>query len=142
MNIHSDCLFCNIVARKIPSSIVFEDKDFLAFLDIMPINKGHILIIPKKHYIDIFDLKDDVLANYLKTIQKIAKAVKEAMKCDGINIGMNNGKAAGQAVFHAHIHIMPRFEADGYDMWKGKKYETTNEMQQIALSIRKLLERK
>ena len=115
-----DCIFCKIVKGEIPSAKVYEDKNILAFLDITPVNFGHTLVIPKEHYKNIHDTPDDVLAKLFPVVKKIADAVKKGMAVEGINIGMNNGEAAGQVVSHFHIHVMPRSPNDGHKLWHGK----------------------
>jgi len=117
-----DCVFCKIARGELSSYKVYEDENFLAFLDITPVNPGHVLLIPKEHYKDLFELPNNVLREMAPLLKKVARAVKGGMQVGSINIGMNNGKAAGQLVGHAHIHIMPRFEGDGYKLWHGEKY--------------------
>jgi diadenosine tetraphosphate (Ap4A) HIT family hydrolase len=104
------CIFCKIVQKQAPSSVVYEDSQVLAFMDIRPVSEGHTLIIPKPHYESIFDTPDDLLAQTHKVTKKIAIAVKTAVKADGISIIQQNGAAAGQEVFHLHVHVIPRFE--------------------------------
>jgi diadenosine tetraphosphate (Ap4A) HIT family hydrolase len=104
------CIFCKIVQKQAPSSVVYEDSQVLAFMDIRPVSEGHTLIIPKPHYESIFDTPDDLLAQTHKVTKKIAIAVKSAVKADGISIIQQNGAAAGQEVFHLHVHVIPRFE--------------------------------
>lgn len=134
----NECIFCKIIKGEIPSDKIYEDDNFLAFLDITPINIGHALLIPKKHYKDIFEIPDNTLCEIGPIIKKIANAVKDGANADAINIGMNNGSVAGQVVFHAHIHIMPRFSDDGYRLWHGKEYKK-DEAQKIAENIRKFI---
>ncbi len=117
-----DCIFCKLVAREIPAQIVYEDERTIAFLDINPINPGHTLVIPKKHSTDIFEIDEEDWAAVMHTSRIIAHALEKALKTDGINIGMNNRAGAGQVVFHAHIHVMPRFEGDPHKLWPGKPY--------------------
>lgn len=117
-----DCIFCKIIKGEIPCHKVYEDEVFLAFLDIKPINLGHTLLLPKDHHRNLFDLPEEVLSKIGPVIQKIAVAVKDASKAEGINIGWNNESAAGQLVFHSHTHIMPRFKNDGYEHWRGQEY--------------------
>jgi histidine triad (HIT) family protein len=119
----ADCIFCKIIKGEIPCSKIYEDKDVLAFLDIMPITKGHTLVVPKKHSENIFDIGEKELYAVMKAVKKLAPAVKEAVSADGINIGINNNKAAGQLVPHAHVHIIPRKEGDGLKSWENRKYE-------------------
>lgn len=132
----NDCLFCQIVAGKIPAEKIYEDEDFIAFLDIKPINLGHTLIVPKTHSRNLFDLPKDLLEKVGPMIQKIALAVKDGAGADGINIGWNNESAAGQLVFHAHIHVMPRFTNDGYEHWHGQDV-TVEDLKTIAEKITK-----
>lgn len=105
-----DTIFKKIIAREIPAYIIYEDEQVLAFLDINPIRKGHVLIIPKHPSVDIFDTEPDVFAHMAKVAQKIAQTVKETVGAKGVNLHMNNGSEAGQDVFHAHLHVIPRFE--------------------------------
>jgi len=135
----TDCIFCKIVDSKIPSSKVYEDKDFLAFLDIMPVNKGHVLVIPKKHYVNLFDIPEEVLADLIKIVKKVAGAVKSGVNADGINLMQSNGVPAGQEVMHIHFHIMPRFKEDELKHWPRKKY-VDSEMDEYKDLIKKFLE--
>jgi histidine triad (HIT) family protein len=101
------CVFCKIIRKELPASIVYEDDNVIAFLSNRPVNEGHTLVVPKKHYIDIYDIPE-AKASYLFGITKrIANCVKEAMVPSGIRIVQNNGIAAGQVVFHLHIHVIP-----------------------------------
>ncbi|MDO8572860.1 MAG: HIT family protein [bacterium] len=131
----NDCLFCKIINGDIPSAKVYEDQHSYAFLDIKPINAGHTLLVPKKHFANLYEMPDDVLANLTPTIKKLAIAIKKSVGADGINIGMNNDSAAGQLVFHAHIHIMPRFKNDGHEHWHGKPYQD-GEIDNVAQKIK------
>jgi histidine triad (HIT) family protein len=115
-----DCIFCKIVAGELPSYKVYEDGNVLAFLDIAPINKGHVLVIPKKHYETTLETPDELVTHLALTVKKIAAAVMHATGAHAVNIGINNGAESGQVVFHTHWHIMPRFSGDGYELWKGK----------------------
>ena len=119
----NDCLFCKIVAGEIPATKIYEDEDTLAFLDANPVNPGHTLVIPKKHSRNIFDIEKEDLLNVTNNIQKVAKAIKEGLSPDGINIISNNEPVAGQVIFHTHIHIVPRFTGDGFEHWKGTTYD-------------------
>lgn len=130
------CIFCKIVKKEIPADIVYEDKDCLAFLDIAPINPGHVLLVPKKHYENLYDLPDETLSKLAPIIKKLAIAVKKTVNAGGINIGMNNERPAGQLVPHAHLHIIPRFANDGLRHWPGKPYPK-GESLETAEKIRK-----
>jgi histidine triad (HIT) family protein len=133
-------IFEKIIAREIPAEIVYEDEHILAFLDIKPINVGHTLIIPKKKFVNIFDGDPEVLAHMIKMAQRIALAVKEITKCDGVNILMNNESSAGQEVFHAHMHVIPRVKGD--EAYKPAKHLTYDETasKKVALDLRTRLQ--
>lgn len=118
-----DCIFCKIVAGDIPSRRVYEDAETLAFLDIHPVNPGHTLVIPKAHKVDLFDTEDSDWKSLASSVRIVAHKIEEALKPDGVNIAMNNRAPAGQVVFHAHVHVIPRHEGDGYTPWHGKPYK-------------------
>lgn len=130
-----DCLFCKIKKGEIPSEKVYEDERVFAFLDIHPINPGHTLVIPKNHFENIHDIPEEEFAAAMKAAKKISTAVKSAVCADGINIGMNNERAAGQLVFHAHVHVIPRHAEDGFQHWKGKRTYKEGEAEEIAKKI-------
>ncbi len=133
------CVFCKIVSGEIPSVKVYEDEGFLAFMDIGPVNKGHVLVIPKKHAETFVDLTEEEAAELFKRVNRIAKAVKLGLGADGLNIIINVGKASGQEVFHVHTHIIPRFENDGMKFgWRKLSYND-NEMEEYAERIRKAI---
>ena len=106
-------MFCKIVEKEIPSSIVYGDSKVIAFLDIKPANKGHVLVIPKKHYVTLIEIPDSTLGEIAKVIKKIGKAVMKVTKAKDFNVVQSNGIAAGQLVMHAHFHVIPRFSGDG-----------------------------
>ena len=108
---HSNCIFCKIARGEISCHKIYENKNFLAFLDINPVNKGHILVIPKEHCETILDCNERVLKGIVPVIKKVARKVREVS--DGFNICINNFEAAGQLIKHFHIHIIPRFKNDG-----------------------------
>ena len=132
----NECLFCKIIKKEIPAEVIYEDEKFLTFLDINPINYGHALLIPKAHYENLYNLPDEVLRELAPLIKKIAVAVKQGVKADGINIGMNNEGAAGQLVPHAHFHIIPRFSNDGFKHWQGAPYANKNQSAETAEKIK------
>ena len=133
-----ECIFCKIIKGEIPCSKIYEDEKAMAFLDIAPINKGHALVIPKEHHETFEELPDELSKYLIEIVKKISIAVKKATNADGYNIGMNVGKAAGQLVFHAHWHIMPRFNDDGLKTWPQKEYEG-GEMDKFKEQIVKFL---
>lgn len=134
---HDDCLFCRIIEGTIPSAKVYEDEHVYAFLDISQVTDGHTLVIPKQHAQDIYDLPEDVAAELFRRVPKIAKAIKRAYKPAGINLLNNNEVAAGQSVFHLHIHLIPRYGNDGFDAkWITRDDQfTPEELQQMAKKI-------
>lgn len=129
-------IFTKILKKEIPGEIVYEDNDFFAILDIKPTSPGHVLVMPKKEYEDLHSMNSNEAGEYFKVVQKIANKMKESLDCKAINIGMNNGKEAGQIVFHAHIHIIPRYEEKENINWDGKEYSSKEEMQEYAKKIR------
>ncbi len=133
----SDCLFCKIIAREIPAEIVYEDDGTLAFLDIHPINPGHTLIIPKRHSDSFAVTPPEDVAAVMRAAQTLSPAILKAVGADAFNFTANNGRAAGQLVFHTHFHFMPRFAADGYKMWHGP--EGDHHLSDVAAKIRAAL---
>lgn len=113
----SNCIFCKIIEGVIPANKVYEDELTFAFLDIRPVNLGHTLVIPKKHFENLFEIPTEYRDAIMATAQKVAKAIKSELKADGVNLGMNNDEAAGQIIFHAHLHVIPRFKDDGLVHW-------------------------
>jgi len=136
----SDCIFCKMVAKEIPATVVYEDDDVLAFMDIGPIIKGHALVISKKHYDPVTETPDETLARLHGVAKRIAAAQMNGLGADGVNIMQNNGAAAGQVVPHIHVHVIPRFDGDGHHWnWTAKKYENFDEMVELAEKMRKHL---
>lgn len=134
-----DCIFCKIIRKEIPAVIIDETDDYIAFVDRQPNNFGHSLVVPKVHYENIYTLEGNALISFGREIQKISKAVKSGVKADGINVHMNNDPVAGQEIFHAHVHIIPRFESDGLKHWPPKEYEYPNQIEEIGEKIRQQL---
>ena len=134
-----DCIFCKIVAGELPAAKVYEDKRFLAFLDINPINKGHVLVIPKEHHEALTNTPVDILKDLIAIVKTLAPAVVSGAGAAGFNLGVNNGKAAGQLVDHVHFHIIPRLDNDNLHPWPGKQY-AEGEKESYAQRILKSLE--
>ena len=107
-----NCIFCKIANGEIPSATLSEDENFRVILDLGPATKGHALILPKNHFANLFEIPEDMDAKAFILAKKIAKKMKDVFGCDGVNIVQNNGVAAGQTVFHFHIHLIPRYEGD------------------------------
>lgn len=111
-----NCIFCKIAAGEIPSETVYEDEQFRAILDLGPASAGHTLILPKAHFKDVTEISDEYAANVLKVAAKLGKAMKKGLGCEGFNLVQNNGEAAGQTVFHLHVHLIPRMKDDNIDI--------------------------
>mgnify|MGYP001417493374 CR=1 FL=1 len=119
-----DCIFCSIIKGNLPASMIYEDKDLLAFMDIQPVNKGHILIISRQHKELITELDDSILSRMFVLAKNIDKAIRESgIKAEGMNLFLADGKAAGQEVLHVHLHIIPRFNNDGFGFIFPEGYE-------------------
>ena len=135
------CIFCKILAKELPASIVYEDELTMAFLDIQPINPGHVLVIPKEHAAFLNDLSPKSAQQIMTVGQKIDQALRQSgLKCEGINIFLADGKAAGQEIFHVHLHVFPRFEGDGFGFRFGESYHKHADrkaLDQAAADIRK-----
>ena len=135
----SNCIFCKIANGEIPSSTIYEDEDFRVILDLGPASRGHALILPKNHYQDVCALDEAVAAKALPLAAKIGAAMKKALGCSGFNVVQNNGKSAGQTVFHFHIPVIPRYDG-GPEMVTWKPGEATGEeLAQTAELIKKEL---
>lgn len=136
----TDCIFCKIVAKEIPATVIYEDDAVLVFMDIGPIIKGHALVIPKTHVDPVTDADDELVAKLHVTAKKIAMAQMNGLKADGVNIMQNNGPAAGQVVSHVHVHVIPRFNNDGHHWnWVPGNYDSLDEVAVLAEKIRKVL---
>ena len=130
-----NCIFCKIANKEVESNIVYESNNIVAFLDVDPINEGHILVVPKEHYLDIEELPIKLLNEIMELSQRIVKALKETYKPDGYSIMQNGGKF--NEIGHFHFHIFPRYQNDGFG-WKCNENEI-NVSQEIASNIRKAL---
>ena len=134
-----NCIFCKIANGEIPSSTVYEDEEFRVILDLGPASKGHALILPKNHFQDVCALDEETAAKVLPLGAKIGTAMKKSLGCAGFNLLQNNGTAAGQTVFHFHVHVIPRYEG-GPEIasWTPGKAES-EELSQTAEQIRSAL---
>lgn len=139
MTYDESCIFCKIAAKKAPAATIYEDETVMAFLDIRPLYKGHTLVIPKKHYINIFDIPNNELKDAHNIAKKIAPAIKKATNADGISIIQQNGKAAGQDIFHLHVHVVPRFEGQKLPHFSELKEVDRTELENIAKKIKPLI---
>ena len=128
---HDDCIFCKIANGEIPSATIYEDDDFRAFLDLNPATRGHALLVPKDHFANLFELDEEHAEKAILRAKKIGSRMKEKLGCDGLNLVQNNGEAAGQTVFHFHMHLIPRYKDDHAGiLWEPGK-TTPEEMEEI-----------
>ncbi|NLJ90380.1 MAG: HIT family protein [Clostridiales bacterium] len=131
----NNCIFCKITRKQIGSNILYEDDDFQVILDISPATKGHAILISKKHFDNLFKMDESTAAKLFPVVLKVSKIMKEELNCSGFNLVQNNGKNAGQTVFHFHLHLIPRYENDGIDFrWNTTEY-AENEAASIASKI-------
>lgn len=133
------CMFCKIVNNTIPAHKIYEDEYTIAFLDIMPTHPGHTLVIPKDHFENIYTTPTELYCRIQMTVQKLSLAVRNGVNADGINIISNNEPAAGQVIFHSHVHIIPRHNNDGLTHWPHTTYKTEEEIHVIRKKIIKEL---
>lgn len=131
----TETIFSKIIRREIPAEIVYETDEVLAFLDISPNNPGHTLVIPKTSTRNLLTIDAGSWANVMEAVRILAPKIQQAVGAEGINIIMNNEPAAGQIVFHAHVHVIPRFANDGYRHWPGHEYKE-GEMAEVGEKIR------
>jgi len=104
-----DCIFCKLANGDIPTNTIYEDNEFRVIMDASPATKGHALVLPKDHYADIYEIDSEVLGRAIQVGQKVVKHATEVLGCEGYNLLQNNGEAAGQTVFHFHLHLIPRY---------------------------------
>lgn len=131
-----DTVFSKIIAGEIPAHIVYENEHVIAFLDIAPVHPGHTLVVPKEYARNILDISEDLWRHLAEGVRHVAKAVRTAVNADGINIIMNNERAGHQVVFHAHVHVIPRFEGDGLKTWEQGSYKD-GEAEVVAQKIQR-----
>ncbi|MBC7982032.1 HIT family protein [Candidatus Parcubacteria bacterium] len=134
-NIEANCLFCKVLRSETPSTKVYEDDETLAFLNIFPHTRGHMLIIPKNHHENIYSTPVETWCRMNITAQKITIAMKNALSADGVNLLMNNESSAGQVIFHTHIHIIPRYN----DFTEEKYTYAENETDELAKELKEVL---
>jgi histidine triad (HIT) family protein len=133
-----NCVFCAIIAGAEPASVVYDDAEVLGFLDIKPINSGHLLVIPKPHAAFLADLDELTGARMFKVAMRLAGAVRASdLRCEGVNLFLADGEAAGQEVFHVHLHVIPRFEGDSFRIEEGfPETPSRAELDAIAAQLR------
>ena len=130
-----NCIFCKIAAGEIPSATLYEDDDFRVILDLGPASKGHALILPKNHYRNLYDIDDEVASKAILLAKKMITKLTDVLNCDGYNIVQNNEEAAGQTVFHFHMHLIPRYENDGQHILWNPGESTPEELEEIRKTI-------
>ncbi|MBN1976638.1 MAG: HIT family protein [Anaerolineae bacterium] len=136
----SDCVFCGILAGRLPSSVVFRDDVCCAFLDIRPVNPGHVLVVPVAHAACLAELDAEVGARVFEVGQRVAAALRgSGLRCEGVNLFLADGAVAGQEVFHVHLHVIPRYAGDGFGLRFGPGYgamPARGELDEVAGRIR------
>lgn len=139
----SDCVFCGILAGRLPASVVFRDDVCCAFLDIQPVNAGHVLVVPRTHAACLAELDAEIGAHVFKVGQRVAAALRESgLRCEGVNLFLADGEVAGQEIFHVHLHVIPRYAGDGFGLRFGPSYGTMPAREQldaVAARIRRAL---
>ncbi len=131
-----NCIFCKIVAGEIPSRKIYEDELVLAFLDIAPINKGHVLVIPKEHHTSVATISEQIAGRLFLVGSRLGVAMKRGLEADGYNLHLSDGTCAGQVVMHAHLHVVPRWTDDGFHWnWRQLKYASDEERELAATRI-------
>lgn len=135
----SDCVFCRIVAGQIPSTKVYEDEQVLAFMDLGQVNPGHVLVAVKKHAANLFELEVAQAEAIARATVKISNALKKAFEAEGLSVYQANGKAAGQTVFHYHVHLLPRHAGDGMELVWPVKNPPREKLEEYARKIRAVL---
>lgn len=135
-----DCVFCKIIKKEIPAFFLYEDKFVIAFLDINPLAAGHTLVVPKKHFVDIFDINKEMLKRIISVAQKVSQKMKRVLRVNGVNLVNFSGVYADQSVFHFHLHIIPREKGDNIDLdswWQTKTKEIENQkLKEIASKLK------
>jgi len=134
-----DCIFCKIVNGEAEATVVYEDPHTLAFLDIRPLNPGHTLVIPKKHYTNMLDMPSEEAARVFASVNRVMKGVHKVSGADGISIGQSNGIAASQEVFHMHVHIIPRFNHEMMSGFPNRKQTHRRELHEIGRKIKEAI---
>jgi histidine triad (HIT) family protein len=132
----ADCVFCRIVAKQIPASVVHEDEHTLAFMDLGQVNPGHVLVAAKAHAENVYSLDDAQAAAVFRSVARVARAIRAAFAPDGLSVYQANGKAAGQTVFHLHVHLVPRHEGDGMNLIWPAKNPPREKLEEYAAKVR------
>ena len=135
----SECIFCQIIQKQLPSNVVYEDEQVVAFLSNRPVNEGHTLVVPKKHYANIYEISEYETAYLFKIVKRVALAVRESAHAEGIRIVQNNGEAAGQVVFHLHIHVIPMKPQEGFSHGKAyRSHSNSRNVDELEMDAQKI----
>jgi histidine triad (HIT) family protein len=132
----SNCVFCRIVAREIPATVVHEDEHTLAFMDLGQVNPGHVLVAVRAHAENLYGLNDAQAGAVLRAAARVARAIRDAFGPEGLSVYQANGKAAGQTVFHYHVHLVPRYEGDGMALTWPVQNPPREKLEEAAAKIR------
>lgn len=132
---NDNCIFCKLAAGEIPSKTLYEDEKFRVILDLAPATKGHALILPKDHYANLYEIPEEVAGEVMCLAKKMAVTMTEKLGCDGFNLLQNNGEAAGQTVFHFHMHLIPRYAQDGKILEWDKLEMTQEDLEEIKNTV-------
>jgi histidine triad (HIT) family protein len=140
----SECIFCRILAGEVPASFVHRDGECAAFMDIHPVNSGHVLVVPVRHARYLADIDSETAANLMRVAHRAAAALRASgLRCEGVNLFVADGEAASQEVFHVHLHVFPRFRDDGFGLRFSQEYYTRrpprDELDRVAETLRKVM---
>jgi histidine triad (HIT) family protein len=139
----NNCIFCKIIDKKMPASIVYQDEICLAFMDVKPVTPGHVLVIPREHVAGLADLSPDIGGHLFQVGQKIAAGLRKSqIRCEGINFFLADGAVAFQTVFHVHLHVIPRYKGDGFRLMFGPNYNNLpdrSELDRLANDLKLVL---
>ena len=132
----ADCVFCKIVAKQIPASVVYEDEHTLAFMDLGQVNPGHVLVALKAHAENVYALDEAQAGAVFRSVARVSRAIRAAFAPQGLSVYQANGKAAGQTVFHLHVHLVPRYDGDGMDLTWPVKNPPRAQLEEYAAKLR------
>lgn len=137
------CAFCEIIGEQAPASFVYDDEMAVAFMDIQPVNPGHVLVVPRAHASHLADLDPEVGGHLFRVGMRLAAALRRSsLRCEGINLYLADGEAAGQEVWHVHLHVVPRFRGDGFGLRFGPDYgrqPSRERLDEVAATVRQAL---
>jgi histidine triad (HIT) family protein len=133
---HEDCIFCKVLAGEIPGERVYEDEHAIAVMDINPWTRGHIVVFPRKHAENLFEIEDEELERVIVAVKRVAAKVREGLDPDGVNLLQSNGRAAWQTIFHLHFHVIPRYDDDPLQLPVRPERAEPEELAEVAKEIR------